>query len=131
MRALPSGAPRPCPSALATASRRACPLTSAVTLAALAVIAAIATSILGGCAGAPPTTSLRVKGAPQAPKDASVTIDDQYVGALAFVAARGVALPEGKHRVTVEKAGYFPWDRVVEARHQPIYLEVELTRIPD
>lgn len=128
MRAPLSGTPRPCSSALAPAARSARPLASAVTRAAVAVIAA---GILGGCAGALQTTSLRVKGAPQAPRDASVTIDDQYVGALAFVAARGVALPEGKHRVTVEKAGYFPWDRVVEARHQPIYLEVELTRIPD
>ena len=102
-----------------------------MTFAAFAAFAMSLASILGGCAGAPQTTSLRVKGAPEAPKDASVTIDDQYVGALAFVAARGVALPEGKHRITVEKAGYFPWDRVVEARHQPIYLEVELTRIPD
>jgi PEGA domain len=91
----------------------------------------IASGILGGCVGASPTTSLRVKRAPPTPKDASVTIDDQYVGALAFVAARGVALPQGKHRITVEKAGYFPWDRVVEARQQPIDLDVELTRIPD
>ncbi|HZF53738.1 MAG TPA: PEGA domain-containing protein [Polyangiaceae bacterium] len=64
-------------------------------------------------------------------RDASVTIDDQYVGALAYVAARGVALPPGKHRITVEKTGYFPWDRVVEAGDAPIHLDVVLTKIPD
>jgi hypothetical protein len=65
--------------------------------------------------------------------DASVTIDDQYVGALAYVARKGVALPPGKHRITVEKTGYFPWDKLVEAREgdPPIRLDVELTKIPD
>lgn len=72
--------------------------------------------------------SLRMKGTP---RDASVTIDDQYVGALAYVAARGVALPPGKHRITVEKTGYFPWDREVEATGEPIFLDVVLTKVPD
>lgn len=74
------------------------------------------------------TVSLRMKGTP---RDASVTIDDQYVGALAYVAARGVALPPGKHRITVEKTGYFPWDREIEAAEAPIHLDVVLTQIPD
>lgn len=79
---------------------------------------------------APATVSLRMKG--NVP-DASVTIDDQYIGALAYVAARGVALPPGTHRITVEKAGYFAWDRLVEARSgaPPIHLQVQLTPVPD
>lgn len=88
--------------------------------------------LLAACAGAEsrPTTSLRIQGTML---DASVTIDDQYVGALAYVARKGVALPPGKHRITVEKAGYFPWDKLVEAREgdPPIRLDVELTKIPD
>jgi hypothetical protein len=62
-----------------------------------------------------------------------VTIDDQYIGVFAYVAAKGVALPPGKHRVTVEKTGYFPWDKLVEAREgdPPIHLDVTLTKIPD
>jgi hypothetical protein len=85
---------------------------------------------LAACAGAPPTTSLRVKGAPG---DASVTIDDRYIGPFAYVARRGVAMPPGKHRVTVEKPGYFPWDRLVEAHEgdPPVQLDVTLTKIPD
>lgn len=79
---------------------------------------------------APRTTSLRVAGAPP---DASVTIDDKYLGAFAYVQRRGVALPPGKHRITVEKTGYFPWDRLVEAHEgdPPIKLDVTLTKIPD
>jgi hypothetical protein len=62
-----------------------------------------------------------------------VTVDDQYLGALAFVAKRGVALPPGQHRITIEKPGFFPWDRVVEAREgdPPMRLDVVLIEIPD
>jgi hypothetical protein len=79
---------------------------------------------------APRTVSLRVAGAPP---DASVTVDDKYLGAFAYVQRRGVAMPPGKHRITVEKTGYFPWDRLVEAHEgdAPIKLDVALTKIPD
>jgi len=78
----------------------------------------------------PPTVSLRMQGELG---DASVTIDDMYIGALAFVQKRGVAMPVGEHRITVEKPGYFPWDRLVEAKEgdPPVRLEVELVKIPD
>ena len=91
-------------------------------------------SILGvsalsaGCGAALQTVSLRVKG--NVP-DASLTVDDQYLGSLAFVSKRGVAMPPGKHRVTVEKPGYFPWDQVVLAGEQPVQLDVVLVPIPD
>jgi hypothetical protein len=95
-------------------------------------IALIVLGVLGAAAACTPMASqkvsLRLKGNV---RDASVTIDDQYVGALAYVAARGVSLPPGKHRITVEKTGYFPWDRLVEASEAPIQLEVVLTKIPD
>src|SRR5258706_11752322 len=75
-----------------------------------------------------PTVSLRVRGNVA---DAHVTIDDIPVGALGFVAARGVALPPGRHRITVERTGYFPWDTLVEAKSDPIFVEVTLVPIPD
>jgi hypothetical protein len=78
--------------------------------------------------GSPRTVSLRVKGNVG---DAHVTIDDIPVGALAFVASRGVALPPGRHRVTVEKTGYFPWDALIEAKRDPVYLQISLVPIPD
>jgi hypothetical protein len=96
-------------------------------LAAATVIAAF----LASCAFTQhpaETVSLRMQG--NVP-DAQVTIDDMPIGALAYVAAHGVALPPGRHRITVEKAGYFPWDAVVEADDTPIHLQVKLVPIPD
>lgn len=85
--------------------------------------------LLAACVPPPPrTVSLRVQG--NVP-DASVTVDDQYLGALAYVASKGVALPPGPHRITVEKAGWFPWDRLVEAKDEPVVLQIVLTKIPD
>jgi len=67
------------------------------------------------------------------PENASVTVDDQFVGTLDVVARRGVALPPGKHRVTVEAPGHLPWDKLVEAKEgdAPIRLDVKLVPIPD
>lgn len=78
---------------------------------------------------APQTVSMRLHG--QVP-DASVIIDDSYVGTLAAVQERGVALPPGKHRITVEKPGYFPWDKlvVVAEGDAPLRLEVVLQPLP-
>ena len=87
--------------------------------------------VLAACgASTPRTTSLRVQGADG---DASVTIDDKYIGLFSYVAAHGVAMPPGKHHITVEKTGFFPWDRLVEAHDgdPPVRLDVSLTKIPD
>ena len=87
-----------------------------------------------GCwrSGAPPTTSLRLE-AQAAPKSAKVTVDDQPIGSLDFVIKRGVALPPGKHRITVEAPGYLPWDAEVDAGETGglVKLEVKLVPIPD
>jgi hypothetical protein len=65
------------------------------------------------------------------PRDASVYIDEEFIGPLYYVAAHGVRLLTGKHRVSVSKDGYFPWDREVDADRQPVKLDVELVPIPD
>ncbi len=75
--------------------------------------------------------SLRVVRKPHTPYDASVTIDEQYIGPLGYVAARGVRLPKGEHRITVEREGYFPYDKLVVAGHDAIRLEIKLVPIPD
>jgi hypothetical protein len=75
-----------------------------------------------------PTVSLRIEGSPP---EATVTIDDEYVGPLNVVMARGVALPVGSHRISVEAQGYFPWDKIVEAKSQLVRLDVRLLPIPD
>ncbi len=76
------------------------------------------------------TVSLRLVGTPP---DARVVIDDQPMGSLQLVVAHGVALPPGPHRVTVEAPGYFPMDRIVEAKEGQgaIRLEVALVPIPE
>jgi hypothetical protein len=102
----------------------------------------IAVAMSGGallgvsCAGPssvpPRTVSLRMAGSPA---KATVTIDDQLVGELAYVANRGVALPPGVHHVTVSAPGYFPLDREIDAkiseRPAPLRLDVKLVPIPD
>jgi hypothetical protein len=75
--------------------------------------------------------SLGVKIDRQTPGDASVFIDEEYIGPLGYVAAHGVRLPVGEHRISVKREGYFPWDRLVVADRQPIRLDVKLDRIPD
>jgi len=67
------------------------------------------------------------------PPNASVTVDDIFVGRLDIVAARGVALPVGTHRISVEAPGYLPWDKMVEAKEGagPLRLEVRLVATPD
>jgi hypothetical protein len=78
----------------------------------------------------PRTVSMRMRGG--VPK-ATVTIDEMYIGSLAMVKQRGVALPPGKHRITVEAPGYFPWDRLVHVQQAdpPVFLDVRLRRIPE
>jgi hypothetical protein len=91
---------------------------------------------LVGCPGPSPlppsTVSLRVRGTPA---DATVIVDDQVLGSLEYVAARGVALPPGVHHVTVQSPGFFPADREVEAklteRPAPIDVVVQLVPVPD
>jgi hypothetical protein len=77
-----------------------------------------------------PKVSLRMSGTPA---DATVLIDEEAVGTLDLVAAHGVALPVGAHRISVKAGGYFPWDREVTAEegHSPLRLEVALVPIPD
>lgn len=75
--------------------------------------------------------TLTLQGSSKTPYDAMVIIDEEYIGPLAYVAARGVRLPVGEHRITVQKDGFFPWDELVVADRQPIRLHVELVPIPD
>ena len=69
--------------------------------------------------------------APKSPSDADVYIDEELIGPLGYVAARGVRLPEGIHRISIVRSGYFPWDRMVESDREPIHLQVQLQKIPD
>lgn len=65
------------------------------------------------------------------PGSALVYIDEHYIGTLGAVQARGLRLPEGEHRISVEKTGYFPYDTVVVSDLKPIHLKVRLLRLPE
>ena len=98
----------------------------------LAFVAAIALALVTGCGPAvTPAVTLRVERAPTTPKDASVTIDEQYIGPLSVVAARGVRIPLGQHRISVEKNGYFPFDAIVTSDRDDVLLKVNLEPVPD
>ncbi|HYP99239.1 MAG TPA: PEGA domain-containing protein [Polyangiaceae bacterium] len=99
-------------------------------LTVLLVLSLTSCQILGANAE-PPSAPLSLARADKSPRDAAVTIDEEYIGPLGYVSARGVKLPAGKHRITIEKPGYFPWDRLVEAGTAPIHFDVELEPIPD
>jgi hypothetical protein len=102
-------------------------------LLALVLAGVLEISLVLGCtrnAGQAAVT-LRLSAPRGTPRDASVIIDEEYIGPLWYVAARGVRLPVGEHRITVEKSGYFPWDRLVVSDRQPIKLDVELVPVPD
>jgi hypothetical protein len=95
------------------------------------LVGGLALALAAGCQAHRAAVSLSVARAADTPRDASVYIDEQFVGYLGVVAARGVRLPEGEHRITVEKVGYFPWDERVVSDRKPIHLKVELRRIPE
>ncbi len=102
-------------------------------LAGAAVALALALGSVGCPPSKPPTTSLRLAPSAPPPKNAKVIVDDQPIGNLPFVVSRGVALPPGKHRITIEADGYLPWDAEVDAGESGgvINLDVELVKKPD
>ena len=99
------------------------------------LIATIVTCIAcAACAASTPrTTSLRVFPAQGSPPAARVTIDDEPVGSLRLITERGVALPPGKHRITIEAEGYLPWDQEVDAGKGGglVKIDVALVKVPD
>jgi hypothetical protein len=99
---------------------------AALGLSALALVAC--SNVIIGTEGRPQTVPLRLHGTPP---DATVTIDDQRVGSLALVAARGMRVAPGKHRVTVEAVGFLPFDAAIEAQDAVVSLDVNLVRVPD
>ena len=97
---------------------------------ALATLLLFVVACGGGTGAQAPgkTVSFRLRGSPT---NATVTVDDQIVGSLQIVMARGVALPPGPHRVSVESAGYLPWDKILVATDQPVVVAVDLVPVPD
>lgn len=94
--------------------------------------ALLAALVVAGCIQEPrAAVSLKLIRARGTPADATVVIDEEYIGPLGWVAARGVRLPVGEHRITIERDGYFPEDILVVADRKPVQIEARLVRIPD
>lgn len=74
---------------------------------------------------------MTVKMGPHAPPSALVYINGNYIGSLAAVVARGVRVPEGKHRLSVEKSGYFPYDTIIVSNRDAIDLRIDLLPLPE
>ncbi len=91
------------------------------------LFALLALLVACGC-GSGRTVILKLQG--DVP-DAIVTINDRYVGKLSALSRRGIALPPGQYTLTVEQAGYFPFDQLVQIDEQPVVLQVRLVPIPD
>jgi hypothetical protein len=91
-----------------------------------------AASTLGLLACGPPSTyAVHFKRSPTTPGSASVIVDEQYIGPLSYIAAHGIRVEAGVHRISIEKDGYFPYDQLVEAETGTLQLDVALTPIPD
>ena len=105
-------------------------------LSLLGAIGFLCAIVLAACPGCQSPVyaafSLKMDYAKRTPADASVVIDEQYVGPLGYVAAHGVRLRTGEHRVSVTKTGFFPYDRlIVKNDSEPLKLDVVLEPIPD
>jgi hypothetical protein len=100
-------------------------------LARLLVAFALVATACGAQQHGGAAVTLKLQRSPETPKNASVSIDETYIGPLAYVGASGVRLPVGTHRITVEKDGYFPFDELVTADRDDIKLLVKLERVPD
>lgn len=94
------------------------------------VASALCASLLAACAKQQ-TYAVHFKRAPETPGSASVIVDEQYIGPLSYVAAKGIRVAAGEHRISIEKDGYFPYDQLVDAESGTIQLDVEMTPIPD
>jgi uncharacterized membrane protein len=108
-----------------------------LTIRAVRVVFGIAASLaMMHCAPARvpvvPAVRLVFAGTPQ---DARVTVDDVARGTLATVAATGVFVAPGMHRISVEADGHFPYDVVVNvtARTKPnqVAIPVKLQQLPE
>ena len=99
-------------------------------VALAAAVMALATACSNVIVGSPSAQSvpIRLRGTPP---EATVTIDDQRVGSLALVQARGMRVLPGRHRITVEKEGYLPFDKAVEAKDETVVVDVALVKTPD
>lgn len=99
-----------------------------VAMAGLLLGLAACSNVIIGTEGRPHTVPIRLRGTPP---NATVTMDDQRVGTLELVAARGMRVAPGRHHLTVEAPGFLPFDLAVDAKETLVQVEVKLVPVPD
>jgi hypothetical protein len=75
-----------------------------------------------------PSASLRVVADPP---EATVYVNEQFVGSAKVLDVRPKALSEGEHRVTVRAPGYFPHDLVVDLVPGVTTVRIALRPVPE
>lgn len=104
---------------------------SSVPRAARGVLSVVLCGALLACAG-----SHKPKGRPAElravvePPTAIVQVDERFVGSARVLEKRPAQLTPGKHRVTVDAAGYFPHDVELELAPGVTTLQLKLRAIP-
>jgi hypothetical protein len=93
-----------------------------------AVLAVTGCGMLAPSAPQAESVPLRIHGTPP---EATVIIDDLRVGPLSLVMARGIRVLPGRHRMSVEAAGFLPYDVAFEAKDEVVPIEVKLVPVPD
>jgi hypothetical protein len=76
----------------------------------------------------PRDARLLVTGTPQT---ARITLDDVPIGPLDQLGGMPIAVTQGKHRVSVTSAGYFPEDREIMVGAVPAKVDVQLKKLPE
>ena len=99
-------------------------------LLVLCLAAAVAVSACGGAQKpAGPRGALRFE---IAPKEAIVEVDEVRLGPASMLAAKGLLLKPGAHRVVVSLENHFPEYRLVDVRaDEVVTVKLELTPTPE
>jgi hypothetical protein len=96
-----------------------------------ALLVAAGASCLVACGGAQhpreKPAQLRVVAEPA---NATVQIDERFVGAARVLQKQPASVPPGKHRVTIEAPNYFPHDLELDMPVGVTSLEIKLRPVP-
>lgn len=101
---------------------------------------AVLAGLLAGCGGGviqrvdalpPPPRGSGFVALKVDPPDVEILVDDRYLGQADRWRGGVVRLPEGPHRITLRKAGFYPWYGQVVAGEDAVTLTVRLVAEPN
>ena len=95
----------------------------------LALLSAVALALACGGAQKPRAQPSALRTIVE-PTNATVQVDEQFVGSARVLSKRPALLKPGRRRVTIEAPGYFPHDLEVQIAPGITTVEVKLRPIP-